>query len=113
MKSMSWVLAVLLFFSSVLQGEAAHLENGRKIFALNDSPQVELYVTSWCSYCKKAIQFFESRGIPHAVYDIEKDTSAARRKEELDPWPGIPFAVINGQKIHGFSEQAYLQALEP
>jgi glutaredoxin len=75
-------------------------------------PQVELYVTSWCPYCKKAENFFRSQGIPFTVYDVEKDSSAARRKEQLDSRNGVPFAIINGQKIHGYSEGAYREALQ-
>ncbi len=72
---------------------------------------VELYTTSWCGYCKKARNFFQSRGIPFTEYDIEKDESAARRKKRLDSRRGVPFAVINGQQIHGYSEAAYERAL--
>ena len=79
--------------------------------SIYESDQVELYVTSWCPYCRQAIDFFRSRGINYAVYDIERDDNAARRKKELDPRKGVPFAVINGIKIHGFSEKAYLKAL--
>jgi len=46
------------------------------------------------------------------VYDIEKDAAAAKRKEELDVGRGVPFAVINGVKISGWSKQAYEQALK-
>lgn len=76
------------------------------------APQVELYVTSWCPYCKKAEEFFRAQGIPFTAYDIEKDSAAARRKEELDSSNGVPLAIINGQKIHGFSESAYREALK-
>lgn len=76
------------------------------------APRVELYVTSWCPYCKKAEAFFRAQGIPFIAYDVEKDSAAARRKEELDSGNGVPFAIINGQKIHGFSEQAYREALK-
>jgi glutaredoxin len=72
---------------------------------------VELFVTSWCPYCKKAINFFRSHDIPYVVYDIEKDPVAARRKRELDPSPGVPFALINGHKVRGYSEEAYSRAL--
>lgn len=78
----------------------------------NESPKVELYVTSWCPYCKQAIQYFRSRSIPFTVYDIEKDGSAAQRKNRLDNRNGVPFAVINGEKIHGFSSAAYERALK-
>jgi glutaredoxin len=74
-------------------------------------PNVELYTTSWCSYCKKARNYFNSRGIPFTEYDIEKDKSAARRKKRLDTRRGVPFAVINGHRIHGFVKVAYDRAL--
>lgn len=78
----------------------------------SERPQVELYVTSWCPYCKQATQFFRSRGIPFTAYDIEKDKGAAQRKNQLDSRNGVPFALINGQAIHGFSAEAYERALK-
>ncbi|RJX27760.1 MAG: DUF4124 domain-containing protein [Desulfurivibrio sp.] len=74
--------------------------------------QVELYVTSWCPYCRKAEDFFRSRGIPYKSYDIEKDNEAAARKKQLDQQGGVPFAVINGFSIHGFNPEAYAEALQ-
>ena len=74
-------------------------------------PKVELYVTSWCTYCKKARAFFKSRGIPFTEYDIEKDKVAARRKQQLDKRGGVPFALINGTPVHGFFKAAYERAL--
>jgi glutaredoxin-like YruB-family protein len=75
-------------------------------------PKVELYVTSWCGYCKKATSYFRSRGIVFAEYDVEKDQNAARRMMELTSSRGVPFAVINGQRIHGYNEAAYEEALK-
>ena len=75
-------------------------------------PQVELYVTSWCPYCKQAKEFFRAQGISFTAYDIEEDSAAARHMEELDSRGGVPLAIINGQKIHGFSEIAYREALK-
>ena len=72
---------------------------------------VELYVTSWCPYCKKASDFFRSRRIPFTEYDIEKDKSAARRKKRLTKETGVPFAIINGKAIQGFKRAAYERAL--
>ena len=76
------------------------------------SPKVELYSTSWCGYCQKAREFFRSRGIPFTEYDIEKDKNAAARKKRLDKRNGVPFVVINGRGIHGWSAAAYEQALK-
>jgi len=76
------------------------------------SHEVILYGTSWCPYCQKARDFFRSRGIDFIDYDIEKDKEAAIRKKELDTKDGIPFVIINGRSIHGFSESAYERALQ-
>ncbi len=72
---------------------------------------VELFTTSWCGYCKKARAFFDARGVSFVEYDIEKDPVAAQRKQEIDNRPGVPFALVNGQPIHGFAPKAYEKAL--
>jgi len=76
------------------------------------APKVELYTTSWCPYCQKARDFFRSRGISFTEYDIEKDKEAALRKRQLDTRNGVPFAIIDGRGIHGYSEAAYEAALK-
>lgn len=77
-----------------------------------DAPRVDLYVTSWCPYCHKAQAFFAARNIAVSLYDIEKDPRAAARKQQLDPRQGVPFAVVNGQAIHGYAPERYEQALQ-
>ncbi|MDQ5985086.1 MAG: hypothetical protein CSYNP_00790 [Syntrophus sp. SKADARSKE-3] len=76
------------------------------------SNEVILYTTSWCPYCKKAKEFFNNRNIYFTEYDIEKDREAAERKKQLDSRGGVPFAIINGQQIHGYSPNAYEKALQ-
>ena len=75
-------------------------------------PEVILYGTSWCPYCVKARDFFRSRGIDFTDYDIEKDKEAALRKKQLDTKGGVPFVIINGRSISGFSASAYERALQ-
>jgi glutaredoxin-like YruB-family protein len=77
-----------------------------------EEPSVEIYTTSWCVYCKKAKQFFRSKGIEFVEYDIEKDKNAARRMMALTSKAGVPFVVINGQGIQGYSAEAYQAALQ-
>ena len=74
--------------------------------------QVELYVTSWCPYCQQAKEYFQSRSIAYKAYDIEKDRQAAARKKQLDNQSGVPFAVVNGTRIHGYSPEQYAAALK-
>jgi glutaredoxin len=76
------------------------------------APQVDIYITSWCPYCKKAMAFLRQNNIAFNAYDIEQDIDAATRKKTLDPgYKCIPLAVVNGTTIRGFSDAAYQQAL--
>lgn len=76
------------------------------------APHVDLYITSWCPYCKKAIIFLRSNSIAFNEYDIERDFDAADRKAKLAPdYSGVPLAVINGAIIRGFNESNYRKAL--
>ena len=76
-----------------------------------DAPTVEIYETSWCGYCKKAKRFFRLRGIKFKAYNIERDAGAARRMMSLTNRRAVPFVVINGHAIQGYSERAYELAL--
>lgn len=76
------------------------------------APKVDIYMTSWCPYCKKAMAYLRKNDIVFTAYDIEKDADAAARKKTLDPgYSGIPLAVINGTTIRGFSEEQYQEVL--
>ena len=108
------VITIVLFgMQGLSYGEMDKPFGHAVIMAAQPITTVEIYVTSWCPYCTKAIKFLKDHRIPYVVYDIEKDGDAAKRKERLSPGKGVPFAVINGKKIYGFSEEIYSQALGP
>jgi glutaredoxin-like YruB-family protein len=86
-------------------------ENQEEEVAVN-TPTVEIYETSWCGYCKKAKDFFRSRGIDFVTFDIEKDQQAAARMRTFTNRRAVPYVVINGQGIQGYSVAAYEQALQ-
>ncbi len=75
-------------------------------------PNVELYVTSWCTYCHKAKAFFRSKGIEFTEYNIENDEEAAKRMLSHTSSRAVPFVIINGQTIQGYSIAAYERALK-
>jgi glutaredoxin len=76
------------------------------------TPKVDIYITKWCPYCKKAMAFLRKNDIAFTAYDIEQDQIAAARKKAIDPgYSGIPLAVINGTVIRGFDADTYQQAL--
>ena len=77
----------------------------------NYTNKVEIYTTSWCRYCKKAIAFLQSNRIKFKQYDIEKDSKAAAMMKALGGTGGVPSAIINGKQVYGFSTKKYKQAL--
>ena len=81
--------------------------NNNSQLHVNEDIEAEIFITQWCPYCKQAINFLESRGINPVIYDIEKDQDARRRKNKLDSKQGVPFAIIDGTPVHGFSESYY------
>jgi glutaredoxin len=87
-------------------------EESRPSYETKKRADVVLYTTSWCPYCRKARDYLRSRGIDFVEYDIEKDKEAATRKKQLDNRGGVPFAIINGRSIRGFSASAYDRALQ-
>jgi glutaredoxin-like YruB-family protein len=68
------------------------------------SGTVEIYVTEWCGYCKKAQSYMNSRGIPYVAYDIEKDRAARQRHKDLGG-RGVPLIIIGSNKMSGFSPE--------
>jgi glutaredoxin len=106
------VTAILLFGMQGLSfGEVNKSSNQAVMVAAQPTAKVEIYVTDWCPYCVQAIQFLKDNRVPYVAYNIEKNSEAAKRKERLTSRQGVPFAVINGKKIYGFSAQIYSQAL--
>lgn len=73
--------------------------------------RVEIFTTEWCKYCKQAIAFLQANRIKYTQYDVETNPYARKRKKDLGGGKGVPFAVINGRKISGFSEKTYRQVL--
>jgi glutaredoxin len=75
------------------------------------TPAVELYTASWCSYCMQARNYLNRRKILFSEFDVETDPAAADRAEAFGWRGGVPFAVFNGQSVHGFSPERYNRLL--
>lgn len=68
---------------------------------------VELFVTSWCGYCKKMERFLKEKGIPYTSYDIEKDVNAARTYREMGGG-GVPVVRVGSNVVHGYNPDAVM-----
>ena len=66
------------------------------------SANVEVYMTSWCGYCKKMVRFLNEKGIPYTAHDIENDSAAARTYRELGG-NGVPVVRVGSHVVHGYN----------
>jgi len=71
---------------------------------------VELFVTSWCGYCRKLEQFLDAKGVHYTRYDIEKDADARQRYQQLGV-RGVPVTRVGADVIIGYDPGAIITAL--
>ena len=77
----------------------------------SSTPKIEIFVTSWCPYCKNLESFLKSRQLRFTRYDIERDSAAAARFKELGG-EGIPLILIDSKIVlKGFDETSFLETL--
>lgn len=80
----------------------------------SDTPQVTVYSTSWCAFCRTEMQWLDRLGIPYQTKDIEADEAA---KEELlskldGEFRGVPVTDIAGDIILGFDRPKLQESLK-
>jgi glutaredoxin 3 len=65
---------------------------------------VTLYTTSWCGFCRKAIELLEKRGVAHENVDLTGDPEELDRMKTKWKHPTVPIVVIGETLVGGFSE---------
>jgi glutaredoxin len=75
-------------------------------------PEVHLYATDWCGYCKATRQFFNVNGIRYVEHDIEKSSDALLMHRKLGG-NGVPLVVIGDEVIRGYNEATMRELLRP
>ena len=74
-------------------------------------PQVKMYATDWCPYCKQARDYFSRHGIAYVELDIEKSETAKAEHVSIGG-RGIPVILVGNERMNGFSEQRIAQMLK-
>lgn len=74
----------------------------RPVMAAYEQPQVVMYATSWCPYCRQARNYFRQQGLRYIEHDIEKD-AAARQAYKVFGGRGIPVIFVGKRRMNGFS----------
>lgn len=74
---------------------------------------VEMYMTDWCGYCKKAGEYVRSLGANLVEYNIDKDLD---KKDEMRRKSGgaqsVPLLDIHGTIIRGYSPALIKSTIE-
>lgn len=71
-----------------------------------DEPQVILYATSWCGWCRKTRALLDELEVEYADLDIETSEQAAREyRDKAGPNAGVPVLDIAGTIVRGYDER--------
>ena len=71
-----------------------------------DATQPTLFMAQWCGYCKQAKNYLNEKHIRYTAYDIDTD-EGMRMMNASGGGKGIPVLLWKGQKVSGFSKDAY------
>jgi glutaredoxin len=85
--------------------------NSSKIQAKKKS-DVVIYTKNDCKDCDKARDFLNSKNVPFTEYNMDNDTNAVTKRKEMDSGEDVPYAIINRNQVHGFSESVYDKVLK-
>jgi glutaredoxin len=65
-------------------------------------PQVKVYSTSWCAFCRAEKRFLAEKGVKFQDVDVEADENEAKEMIKLSGQMGVPFTLItkdDGTKV--------------
>ena len=68
---------------------------------------VVIYSTSWCSVCKTAKRYMDSKGIKYREVDVEKSKEGAAEYRQQGGDGSVPLIVIGDKKVKGFDPHAF------
>ena len=75
--------------------------NSQKAKSARNCPVVEIFVTSWCGYCKMMEQVLDKKGIAYTTHDVEKDDNAAKTFRKLHG-RGVPLVRVGSKVVYGY-----------
>lgn len=75
-------------------------------------PQVKIYTTRTCTYCKLAKRFFARYGIPYEELDVALDAKAREEMISKSHQLGVPVIDVDGQVFIGFNRAELAKKLK-
>ena len=71
--------------------------------------KVEVYSTTYCSYCRAAERLLDAKGVTYEAIDVTYDDAKRNWLVEASGQTTVPQIFINDQAVGGFTD---LQALD-
>ncbi len=82
-----------------------------KPYAYKTGPEVVVYTTAWCGWCRKTLAFLDERGVRYVNKDIEANDWNRDELIEKTGRTSIPVVEINGEIIRGYNAARMEQLL--
>ncbi len=77
-----------------------------------DKPQVTIYTTTWCGFCKTAKSYMDDLGIKYTEKDVEQDPESGAEAVMKSGQMGVPITDVAGTIIVGFDKPALDKAFK-
>lgn len=74
-------------------------------------PNVTIYTTPSCVYCKMAKEFFKENNIKYTELNVAEDDEAREEMVEKTGQMGVPVIMVGDQIIVGFDEDKISEIL--
>ena len=68
-------------------------------------PQITIYTTPSCAYCKQAKEYFKTKGWEWTEKDVMQDIAAREEMIGKTGQLGVPVINVNGKFIVGFDRR--------
>lgn len=72
--------------------------------------RVEIYMTTWCPYCRRALALLESLGVRPTVYDLTREPAREAEMERRAGRDTVPQIFIDDRHIGGCDDLHALHA---
>lgn len=69
-----------------------------------DAPQVVVYSTPTCTFCKQVKEFFTENNVVFEEYNVAEDQEKRREMIEKSGQMGVPVVFVGDEMVIGFDE---------
>jgi glutaredoxin 3 len=74
------------------------------------APEVVLYTTSWCPYCRRAKQLFDGKGVAYREVDVETVNGARAEMQARSGRNTVPQIFIGERHLGGCDDTLAMDA---